>query len=102
MEEELRDAHGDALLEPDDQDDSDSDDDDMMNMEIPLMVPVAVKQQKPSTDFTWNKDAIVECLQLSLEAHDSNDSGVPEWRPPTTVEWKPQPVPLPEWAKLKT
>lgn len=80
-------------------DDSDDDDDDLMNVEIPLAkAPPVMVQQKPLTDFVWNKTAIVDCFQLSLDAH--KDGTVAEWQPPAASSvWKPSPVPLPAWAK---
>jgi hypothetical protein len=77
--------------------DGENDDDDLMNMEIPLVASPVAKQLKPATNFTWNRDAIVNCISLSLEAHDSS-TPVDHWEPPD-AEWRPEPVPLPEWAR---
>lgn len=90
----------------DDDEASDSDDYDLMTMEAPLMVSNSIvekqqqkQQERPLTGFTWNTNAITECLALSLQAHDASAScTVDEWAPPHEQEWKPQPVPLPEWA----
>jgi hypothetical protein len=81
-------------------DDGENDDDELMNMEIPLIASPKVNQPKPATDFTWNSDAIVNCISLSVEAHDSS-APVHEWQP-LDFEWKPQPVPLPDWARPPT
>lgn len=89
---------------------SDSDDDDMMTMETPLLllssntnhpIQIVEKQERPPTGFTWNANAIIECLAVSLDAYDQSvSSQLDEWKPPPdhVRDWKPQPVPLPDWA----
>lgn len=118
MEEELplgTDEHvGDAAdhQQDDVDDDSDSDDYDLMSMETPLMIsnpivgkPQQQQQERPPTGFTWSANAIRDCLAISLQAHNNNNNSnnnssapIDEWTPPSQDEWKPQPVPLPEWA----
>ncbi|KAI2494687.1 hypothetical protein MHU86_19822 [Fragilaria crotonensis] len=101
---------GDAADHQRDDDDDDSDDYDLMSMETPLMIsnpivgkPRQQQQERPTTGFTWSANAIRDCLAISLQAHNNNNDNnsnapIDEWTPPSQDEWKPQPVPLPEWA----
>ena len=98
----------------DSNDDDDSDDYDLMSMEAPLLLsnprvgkPQQHQHERPPTGVTWSTSAIRDCLTISLQAHNNNNNNnqdgnnivsIDEWTPPLRDEWKPRPVPLPEWA----
>ena len=104
--------------------DSGSADEDESLLDVPIMIvdpsaPVVAvsKPERPSDGLIWNDNAIEECFQVALNAHDAggaevnvNDDGISataEWVVPVLGDssdqeilssWTPKTLPLPFWA----
>jgi hypothetical protein len=92
--------------------DDDSDDDDLLNIDFPSLATQRLQDlpQKPSQGTRWGDDAILECMNLALAAHDKQEitDAADSWIPPPLTceegqilssEWTAQPLlHLPLWA----
>ena len=90
----------------DDNDNDDDDDDDaLMTMDFPIagstITPLEIKPLKPTSDTTWNDNALLQCLELSLIAYCNHDENIKEWKAPTPNDtpWMPAKLQIPMWLK---
>lgn len=84
-------------------DDDDDDDDDNEWQVMSLQGRKKTVVLTPRDDFQWHDDAILDCLQVTLDSHIQGITATTTqvWKPrkqESKPVFSPQPIPLPRWA----